>query len=47
MTHDLWEMVKTNTGLIRDWMVVGPFPISNIDFSDEVTPLGFDEVYPH
>jgi len=45
-THDLWELVKSGTGLIRNWMVIGPFPIGTNDFSDEVAPPGFIKVYP-
>jgi len=45
-THDLWEMVKSGSGLIRDWMVIGPFPIGTNDFQDDVPPPGFDREYP-
>jgi hypothetical protein len=44
--HDLWEMVKSGSGLIREWMVIGPFPIGTNDFPDEPPPPGFEEVYP-
>ena len=45
-THDLWEMVKTGSGLIREWMVIGPFPIGTSDFDDDIPPPGFIEVFP-
>ncbi len=43
--HDLWEMVKTNNGLIRHWMVIGPFPIGTSHLTDEAPP-GFKNPYP-
>ncbi len=45
-TQDLLKVVKSGSGLIKEWMVIGPFPIGTGDFSDEVAPPGFDKVYP-
>ena len=44
--HDLWEMVKSGSGLIREWMVIGPFPLGTIDLPDDIPPPGFDSVFP-
>jgi hypothetical protein len=45
-THDLWEQVKSGSGLMNEWMVIGPFPIGTSDFKDDTPPPGFDEPYP-
>ncbi|NQT27745.1 amidohydrolase family protein [candidate division KSB1 bacterium] len=45
-TQDLWEMVKTNTGFIRDWRIIGPFSIGSQQLSPDEVPLGFDTIYP-
>lgn len=43
--YDLWEQVKSGSGIIRNWKVIGPFPIGTGHFTAEAPP-GFDEVYP-
>jgi predicted TIM-barrel fold metal-dependent hydrolase len=45
-TGDLWKMVRTNSGIIRDWMVIGPFPIGTENLDTPYPPAGFDKVYP-
>ena len=45
-TGDLWKMVSTNSGIIRDWMVIGPFPIGTKNLDTPYPPSGFDKVYP-
>ncbi len=45
-TGDLWKMVSTNSGIIRDWMVIGPFPIGTKNLDTPYPPAGFDKVYP-
>ncbi len=40
--RDLWEMVKSGSGLIREWMVIGPFPLGTIGNDDGVPPPGFN-----
>ncbi len=46
LAQDLLKVVKSGSGLIKDWMVIGPFPLGTNEFSDEVAPPGFDQVYP-
>ncbi len=46
LMHDLFEMVKQNTGFIKNWMVIGPFDTeATPQTPTEVTP-GFIKEYP-
>jgi len=46
LAHDMLEVLKTGSGIIRNWQVIGPFPLGTNDFSDEIAPPGFDHVFP-
>jgi uncharacterized protein len=45
IVHDLWELVKTEGGLVRDWMVIGPFPLGTGVLTDDAPP-GFTAKFP-
>lgn len=42
---DLWEMVKTETGLISSWKVIGPFDIGTSELTPNSSPPGFENKY--
>ncbi|MCK4749319.1 MAG: hypothetical protein KAT15_19835, partial [Bacteroidales bacterium] len=44
--QDLLEMVKQNTGFVKNWMVIGSFDTEAKGYSPTVVPPGFDKEYP-